>query len=35
MTDDYQLMKDESVNVLVTHDLGLQYLEDYAENADL
>ena len=35
VTDDYQLMKDESVNVLVTHDLGLQYLEDYAENADL
>ena len=35
VTDDYQLMRDESVNVLVTHDLRLQYLEDYAENADL
>ena len=35
VTDDYQLIKDESVNVLATHDLGLQYLEDYAENADL
>ena len=31
----YQLVKDESVNDLVKRDLiGLQYLEDYAENAE-
>ena len=31
----YHLMEGESVNDLVKHDLiGLQYLEDYAENAD-
>ena len=34
VTVDYELMKDESVNDLVKRDLiGLEYLEDYAENA--
>ena len=36
VTDNYQLMTNESVNDLVKRDLvGLQCLEDYAENADL
>ena len=36
VTDNYQLMTNESINDLVKRDLvGLQCLEDYAENADL